>query len=182
MISSALAVLESDEQRNMLAEFYEENKNRFFHIALSKLHNYEAAEDAVQEMLLRIVDKPEKFFALDNLRKISYACAVLRNISVNLFNNGAKIKEYLSDDNYKDEFFILDDSLFDNISCNEIVSYIDNLPELQRDVLIMTCLVGATISETAEALRISVRAVNQRLYLARKSLKSFIDERNKCNE
>ncbi len=48
MIEAALAVLENDKQRNELATFYEQYKNRFFSIAYSKLHNSEEAEDAVQ--------------------------------------------------------------------------------------------------------------------------------------
>lgn len=49
MISAALAVLETEEQRNELAEFYKKNKNRLYRIAYSKLHNRESSEDAVQE-------------------------------------------------------------------------------------------------------------------------------------
>ncbi len=42
-ISAALSLLETDKQRNILSEFYKENKNRFYAIAFSKLHNREAA-------------------------------------------------------------------------------------------------------------------------------------------
>ena len=47
MISSALAILETEEQRNELSEFYEQYKDRFYAISFSKLHNRESAEDAV---------------------------------------------------------------------------------------------------------------------------------------
>ena len=33
MISSALSMLETEEQRDILSEFYEENKNRFYGMA-----------------------------------------------------------------------------------------------------------------------------------------------------
>ena len=46
MISAALAILESEEQRNELTELYRENSKRFLNIALSKLHNVQDAEDA----------------------------------------------------------------------------------------------------------------------------------------
>lgn len=39
MISAALAILKTDEQRNELSAFYEENKKRFYAIAFSKLNN-----------------------------------------------------------------------------------------------------------------------------------------------
>mgnify|MGYP000823090620 FL=1 len=52
MISTALALLKTDEQRNVLSEFYQKYKNRFYAIAYSKLHGKTAAEDAVQELSL----------------------------------------------------------------------------------------------------------------------------------
>ena len=64
MLSAALAILKTDEERNKLSEFYEENKDRFYAIAFSKLHNRENAEDAVQDAFLIIADKPDTFFHL----------------------------------------------------------------------------------------------------------------------
>ena len=40
MISTALALLKTDEQRNVLSEFYQKYKNRFYAIAYSKLHGF----------------------------------------------------------------------------------------------------------------------------------------------
>ena len=58
MISSALSMLETEEQRDILSEFYEENKNRFYGMAYSKLQNRVLAEDAVQEAFVRIMQYP----------------------------------------------------------------------------------------------------------------------------
>ena len=65
MITAALAILQTDEQRDILSEFYEENKNRFYMLAYSKLHNSEASKDAVQEAFLRIVRYPDRFFSIE---------------------------------------------------------------------------------------------------------------------
>ena len=62
MISSALAVLKTDEQRNELSEFYEENKSRLYSIAFERLHNRKDAEDVIQESFLGIAYIPENFF------------------------------------------------------------------------------------------------------------------------
>lgn len=69
MISVALAVLETDEQRSELADFYEKNKSRLYMIAFSKLNNRQSAEDAVMEAFLRIADKPERFFVYREKRR-----------------------------------------------------------------------------------------------------------------
>lgn len=49
MISAALAVLESEEQRNELSEIYENNISNFYNIAFQQLHNKHDAEDAIQD-------------------------------------------------------------------------------------------------------------------------------------
>ena len=90
MISVALAILESEEQRNELSEFYEENKRRLYSIAFERLHNRQDAEDAIQETFLGIASKPEKFFSLTNNEKIYHAAAIVRNISVDIFKKRSK--------------------------------------------------------------------------------------------
>ena len=62
MIAGTLAALDTEERRNELAEFYKENKNALYAFALSRTHNREKAEDAVQEAFLRISKYPEGFF------------------------------------------------------------------------------------------------------------------------
>lgn len=49
MISAALAILETDEERNELSLIYESNIKTIYSVAFSKLHNVQDAEDAVQE-------------------------------------------------------------------------------------------------------------------------------------
>lgn len=71
----------------------------------------------------------------------------------------------------------LDDRLLENISRDELVEFVDNLPPLQRNVLILTCFVKLSIDETASKLNISKKAANWRLYLARKSIKEFVSKR-----
>lgn len=184
MISVALAIIENENQRNELAVIYEKHKDRFLNIALDLLHNKEEAEDAVQETFLRIADKPENFFSVEEINRLSYLCAVLKNVACYMFNKEIKNqKENLTNDIFfENDENIIENSVFDIISREEILSFIDNLPKLQRNVLMLTCLSGLSISETAEILQVSKTVVNQRLYLARRSIKQFIAERSKDND
>ncbi len=184
MISAALAVLENEEQRNELAEFYEKNKNRFYAIAYKYLHNKEEAEDAVQEAFLRIANKPDRFFSLNDDKQVFYVFAVVRNVSIDMFNKSTEIiaDELSKDIVYQNDFSSLEGFLLDKLSHDEILSFINNLPPLQYSVLVLTCLLGLSISETAQTLKISEDSVSQRLHLARKSIRAFIEERNKSYE
>lgn len=73
---------------------------------------------------------------------------------------------------------MLENTLLETISHDELLGFINNLPVLQKNVLMLTCLSELSISETADVLKISKNTVKQRLYLARKSIKAFIERRN----
>lgn len=184
MISATLAILETDEQRNELSEIYETNKNRFYAIAFEHLHNKDDAEDAIQESFLRIAKNPDKFFMLSNNQRINYICVIVRNVSVDIFKKNVKSEaDELSEDlMFKNDISPLENSLLNKISHEELMGFIKNLPILQRNVLFLTCLSELSIDETAKILKISKAAVNQRLYLARKSIREYIKERSENNE
>lgn len=177
MISTALALLKTDEQRNVLSEFYQKYKNRFYAIAYSKLHGKTAAEDAVQEAFLRIVDKPEKFFKIEHNKRVAYADVIVRNVAIDMFNknNAHKIEELKED--VSDEAYTLglEDTVIGSVSKNELLAFILKLPVLQRDILNLKVVFELSNSEIAQKLNVSETVVRQRLFQARKSILDFLE-------
>ncbi len=182
MIDATCAVIEDEAQRNELAEFYAKYKNRFFLIANSRLNNREEAEDAVQAVFLAIADKPEGFFGVPAEKRLAYTDVMVRNTAVDMFNQKNKMPLDELNEKLENDTPSLENNLFDKIARNEILSFIDALPALQRDVLTLHCLFGLSIDETAQRLNISLAAANKRLALARKAIKAFIDERRGRHE
>ena len=177
MISTALALLKTDEQRNVLSEFYQKYKNRFYAIAYSKLHGKAAAEDAVQEAFLRIVDKPENFFKIVHNKSVAYADVIVRNVAIDMFNknNAHKIEELTED--VSDEAYTLglEDTVIGSVSKNELLAFILKLPVLQRDILNLKVVCELSNSEIAQKLNVSETVVRQRLFQARKSILDFLE-------
>ena len=183
MISGALAILKSDAQRNEMSEFYEKHKKRFLSIALKILNNEEEMEDAVQDAFLKIADKPDKFFSLNEFNRIQYMCAVVKNVSLDIYNKRKKVQtEPLTEDIvFQNEPNLIENLMLDDISNKELIDFIKGLPKLQQNVLVLTRLSKLSVCETARQLNVSEDVVNQRLYLARKAIKKFIEERRNCN-
>lgn len=98
-----------------------------------------------------------------------------------MLNKSTKLQtEELSDDIvYHNDENLLENSLFDKISRDEILAFINTLSEKQRNVLVLKYSLGLSVDEIGKNLNISVSAVSKRLNLARKSIKKFIDERSK---
>lgn len=183
MISAALAVLKDEGQREELSEFYEKYKSRFYTIAFEHLHNREEAEDAVQDAFLRIADKPDTFFSLIGKKRLHYLYFAVKNVSLDVLKarKGVTFEELSEDMIYRNDENPIENSFFDNISRDEILSFIDTLPEKQRVVLILSYSSKLTTDEIGADLNIPVSVVYQRLYSARKAVKLFVDERSKNN-
>lgn len=183
MISGALALLKSDAQRNEMSAVYEKNKSLFLSIAFNRVKKEEDAEDAVQEAFLEIADKPDTFFSLTDKKQVQYMSAVVNRIAIDMFNKSKKLQtEELSEEFvYQNDDNVIENSFFDNVSREEILAFTENLPEAQRIVLILSYSSGLSADEISKTLNITVSSVYNRLYLARKSIKNFIDERSKNN-
>ena len=182
MIDAILSTMENEGQRKELAEFYSKHKNKLYSIALSKLHNEVDAEDAVQEVFSRIADKPELFFDIPSEKRLAYADVMVRNISVDMFNAKNKLPAEQLHEQIEDVNISLENALFDTILRNEVIAFINKLPTLQRNVLVLHCFLDLSIDETARRLNISLTVATKRLALARKAIRTFVEERRKNHE
>ncbi|MGN0683977.1 MAG: RNA polymerase sigma factor [Oscillospiraceae bacterium] len=119
-------------------------------------------------------------FRFQEPSNVFYVSAIVRNVSIDMFKKKNKHQtDNISEDIiYQSEPELPENPLLEKISHDEILDFLNNLPPLQRNVLILTCLSELSTSETAEVLKISKSAVYQRLYLAIKSIRTFIEGRN----
>ena len=178
MISSALAVIENEQQRNELAEFYEKNKSRFYTIALGHLHNQEAAEDAVQETFSIIADKPEIFFTKNENDRLMYTAVIVRNISIDYYkDNQKRMTEELTDDIIDEKVEVMKQALGE-CSKDELMNYIKSLSEPLRQAIFLRVHYQMNTSQIAEALNISETAARKRISDAGKKIKKHLEEKN----
>lgn len=176
MISPALEILETEEQRNELSDFYEQYKERFYAIAFSKLHNRASAEDAVQEAFLRIADKPDKFFGIPGDKRAAFTDVIIRHIAVDMFNKSSRTGSL--DETVGNDFgdVPLEERVISSVSRDELIGFISTLSSLQRDVLELKILYGASNSEIAQKLSVSENVVRQRLFQARKAIREYLEK------
>lgn len=173
MISGALAALDTEERRNELAEFYEQNKSGLYAFALSRTRNREKAEDAVQEAFLRIAKYPETFFALPVHKRMSYAVIVTGNAVNDILTERAKFAEL--PDNTEDNSLSVEDTALGNISAEELKAFIKAMPEAQRQAVILKIVHEMTTAEIAASLNISEPTARKRVSNACKTIKKYLN-------
>ncbi len=175
MIAEALAVLNTEEERNSLRDFYKEYGGKLCAIALAALHNREDSEDAVQEMFLKIVKYPEKFFAIDVSKRLSYAVIVLKNVIKDLTVKKAKKDcEVLSDD-IPENNVLMEDIIIGDISSEALVRFIRKMPETKRQAIILKTEYDLTTAEIADIMNISENTARKRISDAYKLIRGFVN-------
>lgn len=177
MIEAALAVLETDEQRNILSEIYEQNIKKFYSIAFSKLHNKEDAEDAIQEAFLAVANNPDVLFSISDEKRVPYINVIIRNISYKIWNKRHKINEnevYLNDN--IEAPISTEEIVLSEYSCKQVLEFIDTLSESSKSALYLKMQFGLKNSDIAKLLGISEEAAKQRISRASNLIKKFMED------
>lgn len=174
MIDIALSLLKTNEQRNELSEFYEENKSKLYEYAFSMLRNITDAEDAVQDTFLKIAKYPNRFFALSYKQKISYAVMIIKNICIDIENDNNKRNLIEIPEDYPDKSQNPEEITFGNISASELKKFVENIPDPQKQAITLKVVCGLTNIEIAETLNISRAAAEKRISDAYKLIKNFL--------
>ena len=180
MIVAVLSTIENEEQRSELEEFYKKHKSKLYAIAMSKLHNKTAAEDAVQELFLRITEKPENFFNIPAHKRAAYADVIIRNISVDMFKKQMRENTISIDtlENDLSDYLSVEDIAVGNDIYSELVEFIRKMLEGRKSALVLRIMYKRTTAEIAEMLNISETAARKRLSDAGKQIKEFLRSRD----
>ncbi len=163
MISSALSMLETEEQRDILSEFYEENKNRFYGMAYSKLQNRVLAEDAVQEAFVRIMQYPNKFFEIEAHKKLPYVIIIIRNVVYQMLKKESEHDYDELTEDVPDNGVSIEDDVIGRISSKELMDFIKTLSEAKKQAVILKGVYGLNPHEIAAVLGITESAVRRRI-------------------
>lgn len=179
MIYAALSTLETDEQRDILTEFYKENKNKFYKIALTELRNKESAEDAIQEAFLNIVKYPEKFFEMDVHKRVPYALIILRNVISHLLFKTNQI--YLEDltEEVTDPIPSVEALTIGEMSAENLKKVIVGMPLAPKQAIQLKITYGLTNAQISDVLGVPEVNVRKNISNAYKIIYKFLNEEQK---
>lgn len=154
---------------NDLKEIWLTLSGRFYRIAYYLLDSQEDAEDAVQELYLKIFSGSKNMMDVRN--PVAYGTTLLRNICIDRIRRrnavrAEEIQEYIvSDTSRPDETFASRDVL------KSLLQEMEKLPEKQSRALKMRAFEGLEYQEIAKRMRLSQVNVRVLISIARKQLK-----------
>jgi RNA polymerase sigma-70 factor (ECF subfamily) len=154
---------------NDLKEIWLTFSGRFYRIAYYILDSQEDAEDAVQELYLKIFSGSKNM--MDVRTPVAYGTTLLRNICIDRIRrrNAVRTEEI-------QEYIVSDTSGPDEASaCRDALKFLlqemEKLPEKQSRALKMRAFEGLEYHEIAKRMRLSQVNVRVLISIARKQLK-----------
>ena len=154
---------------NEIKEIWLPLSERFYRVAYHILESKEDAEDAVQELYLKLIKTPYKFVSIKD--PAAYGITILRNICIDLIRRREKRK---SEELH--EYIIADASGPDKAAAEKdklrmLIQEIDRLPEKQSIVLRMRTMEGLEYDEISQRTGLSQVNIRVLISIARKTLK-----------
>jgi len=184
MLPFILTITDQSKQ-SYLEELFNLHSGRMYNSAYRILENRQDAEDAIQDTFIKIYRNIEKFMALSGDDLILLIVIYTRNTARDILRRRNTEKKHTAEQAVDaDGELIFTDIADPDADVEEIIinretvaqtrSYIDALPEGQRDVILMKYRLGMKEKEIALALGISETAVSSRVLRAKKGLEKMM--------
>ncbi len=153
--------------------------DKLFRLARSILKNETEAEDAVQELNLKLWEKRHQLEDIDNVQ--AFAMRSMRNLCIDMVRQQKNTDEMQQDIIYDAPDPYLQTEQMDMVSRIRIM--IDKLPELQRTIIRLRDVEGLEMNEISEITEVSLNAATVNLSRARQKIREQIMmENQKVNE
>ena len=154
---------------NEIKEIWLPLSNRFYRVAYHILESQQDAEDAVQELYLKLIKTPDKFSNIQD--PTAYGITILRNICIDIIRRRDKrrseeLHEYMIADVDSP-----DKSATEKDKLRILIHEIDRLPQKQSKVLKMRAIEGLEYDEISQRTGLSQVNIRVLISIARKTLK-----------
>lgn len=174
MLQLYLTLIDTEEDKNRFVCFYRQYKKLMFYIAKEILKDDHLSEDAVQEAFLRIAKNFHKIGDIMSHETKAFTVIITRNVAIDFYNKEKKITEisqHLSESTYTNE-----EALFSDVSYEQLIDYILELPKNYRDVLYLNLVYDYSFNEIGRLLAITAENARKRAQRGKSILQEKIKE------
>lgn len=147
-------------------------KDKVFRVAKRLLVSTEEAEDATQEVLVKLWTKNESLSAYNSVEAL--AMTMTKNYCLDQLKSKRAGNLRIVHNNFTDREPPLHQKLEDTDSLNWVEKVIDQLPEQQRLIVQMRDIEQYEFSEIAKILEMNETAIRVALSRARKTIREFM--------
>lgn len=165
------AVIDDAEDMLRFERIYYGYRKQMLFAANEVLHDTHEAEDAVQNALLGIARNIKSLPECDEKLTRAYVLTAAKNAALNLLPKKQRRDSELDIDELE---FAGGDDVTDKVAMSDdykkLMSAMDKLPDIYRDVLLFHCVYGLKAGRTAQLLGRKTSTVNKQITRGRKLL------------
>ena len=174
MLLFYLSLVETQEEKSKLEKLYYEYKGLMKRIALDILKDEDNADDAVHEAFIKLTRHLKGIDEIQCHKTKSFIVIIIRSVSLDMLDKEKRNKIY----HFNDIGEVADktDNIFENIELEELVSLLEKLPEIYRDIIELKIYYELSDKEIADILGISHQAERKRLQRAREAFEKLLTE------
>lgn len=164
---------ESKLNKEAFENLYKNYYSQICYTSYKILHDWSLAEDAAQDVFLRLLE-PELLNRLEHMKnKGAYLNKIAVNISINMKSSKKTAHFLFLDEQELDLFYTIDNvnEVIERLSLNELLYTINKLPDIYKDVLILRYIHELSSEEISNVLQINSSMVRKRLERGRRKLR-----------
>lgn len=168
-----------------IEQLIQRHKSKVFTYITMYLRDKAMAEDIFQETFLKVINSLRDGKYRDDGRFLSWVMRIAHNLIIDHFRRERQNK-VLSKDNYEGDLFnskhLSEANIEDNLVQNQIIEdvrkLLNELPDDQKEVVILRHYAGLSFREIAEQTNVSINTALGRMRYALINIRKMMEEKN----
>ncbi len=161
------------------------HKNKVYTYIFLIVKNQQLAEDIFQDTFIKVIRSLKEGKYKDNGKFVSWVIRIAHNLTIDHFRKEKQINT-CSNEDYEADIFnskkmsdgTIEDTLVENQIVHEVRLLIEELPEDQKQVILLRHYGGLSFKEIAEQTDVSINTALGRMRYALINLRKLIEEKN----
>ena len=161
------------------------HKNKVFTYIILIVKNQSLAEDIFQDTFIKVIKSLKEGKYKDNGKFVSWVIRIAHNLTIDHFRKEKQINTYSNED-YEADIFnskklsesTVEDIMVESQIIKEVRLLIDELPEDQKQVILLRHYGGLSFKEIADQTDVSINTALGRMRYALINLRKLIDQKN----
>ena len=166
--------VEDSQERNFISELYENTKARLIGVADHILHNYQDAEDAVQDVFLRMIPRIRKLESMSPDERAAFLAVCVMNQARDVLRKRASRKEEALTEEIPDRE--AETQMYSAEHRSGILRFLDRQEERKKQIFELHYIFGFRYREIADFLGMTAEAVQKTISRLKRELQAFVKE------
>ncbi|PKP08823.1 MAG: RNA polymerase subunit sigma-24 [Bacteroidetes bacterium HGW-Bacteroidetes-3] len=160
------------------------HKQRIFSFILSKVSDREVAEDIFQDTFIKVINTLKRGAYNEEGKFLPWVMRISHNLIIDHFRRNKRLPKFNNTDDFdifdvlSDEMLSVENQIIKEQILSDVQKLVEELPEDQKEVLVMRMYKDMSFKEIAENTDVSINTALGRMRYALINLRKLIEKHN----